>query len=65
MNNNQRKKLEAKLHNLRRDERIAYEMHYAMYPESRPKKQLKQRRSGNSLLACYAMSVGLGVGCNL
>ena len=64
MTNNQRKKLDAKLHNLRRDERMAYEMHYEMYPESRPKKGLKRNRSSNKLLPYYAMIAGLSVGGN-
>jgi hypothetical protein len=59
----QHKKFLAKLHNLRRDERIAYEMHYKMFPNKKPIRDIKRTSKQLAALAVYqTMSIGLSRG---
>lgn len=64
MNNNQRKKHNARIHNLRRDEKLAYEMNYAMHQEQKPAMRISKRSRRNRLTPYFAMNVGLSAGWN-
>jgi hypothetical protein len=64
MNNNQRKKHNAKIHNLRKDEKLAYEIHYAIYPEQRPVMRISGTSRRNKLTPYFAMVAGLSAGWN-
>ena len=55
MANSEFKRQKAKLHNLRRDEIKAYEIHYKLYPEQEPMR-LTTRRNRVNLAAIYAIS---------
>jgi hypothetical protein len=59
----QHKKFIARLYNLRRDERLAYEMHYKMFPNQKPIRDMRRTSKQQAALAAYqamAMSIGLG-----